>query len=328
MRAAGAFSYGHCVALPGVSRVRTGWGILFAVVALGVGIGVGLLLSDSKKSPDGWVSVKDYGAEGDGSTDDRKAIQEAFDDAPSGGTVVIPPGTYAIGSELNVNKPLVVYAHGATIKATGGMPYMLRYRAGAEGLDTTRVIGHGIQGLTLDMNNKDRRGDDQVVRGLEVRDTWHSRHSVRVTNAYSNMGIYVGPLSPLSRLRGCYYNELNVEVEGGDEAVPGSIGIQLQGERAENASNANVLVGRVQDFETGLKVGPYTDANVLREFDTTNNVVGMDFTYGRTLGYGLWAEGNREQDVIVRSGAKARLDFQTIQKPPRVDPGGELKLYP
>lgn len=56
------------------------------------------------------VSVKDsdYGAVGDGTTDDTTAIQAAIDAAPNGATIYFPPGTYAITSEIRL-KPTLAY---------------------------------------------------------------------------------------------------------------------------------------------------------------------------------------------------------------------------
>ena len=57
------------------------------------------------------VSVKDFGAKGDGSTDDTTAIQSAITYAESnGGTVWFPRGTYNTSSEIVLNKPGIILA--------------------------------------------------------------------------------------------------------------------------------------------------------------------------------------------------------------------------
>ena len=48
------------------------------------------------------VSVKDFGAKGDGSTDDAVAIQAAIDSIQNGGIVFFPKGTYIIGTSLGI----------------------------------------------------------------------------------------------------------------------------------------------------------------------------------------------------------------------------------
>ena len=49
------------------------------------------------------INVKDYGAMGNGSTDDTAAINRAITACPSGGTVNVPDGTYMINALLSVN---------------------------------------------------------------------------------------------------------------------------------------------------------------------------------------------------------------------------------
>lgn len=57
------------------------------------------------------INVRDYGATGDGITDDTAAIQAAIDSATSGGGIIFPRGIYKVSS-------LKIKAHGVTL--TGG----------------------------------------------------------------------------------------------------------------------------------------------------------------------------------------------------------------
>ena len=62
------------------------------------------------------VSVKDFGATGDGVTDDTVAIQAALD---SGATkVLIPKGTYLLTDQLNPAESQIINGYGATLKWT------------------------------------------------------------------------------------------------------------------------------------------------------------------------------------------------------------------
>jgi hypothetical protein len=49
------------------------------------------------------VSVKDFGAVGDGVTDDTAAIQAAINSIPSGGVIYLPVGTYLTSGSININ---------------------------------------------------------------------------------------------------------------------------------------------------------------------------------------------------------------------------------
>ena len=107
------------------------------------------------------VSVKDFGAVGDGVADDTAAIQASID-AGEGRTVLIPKGTYLISSTLNISVSGVnligsslaqgvfgdTTEKGATLKWTGGANPMITILVG--GGNQAAKSGGSIQKLKLD----------------------------------------------------------------------------------------------------------------------------------------------------------------------------------
>ena len=57
------------------------------------------------------VSVKDFGAVGDGVTDDTAAIQSAVNDA-AGKSLYVPSGTYRLDSNVTVSSQLLMFGDG------------------------------------------------------------------------------------------------------------------------------------------------------------------------------------------------------------------------
>ncbi|MEI9851923.1 MAG: glycosyl hydrolase family 28-related protein [Sphingomonas sp.] len=71
----------------------------------------------ARRPAEGWVSVRDFGAKGDGTTIDTPAINKAIEHAAArgGGTVWFPPGTYACFTIRLKSNITVHLDNGATI---------------------------------------------------------------------------------------------------------------------------------------------------------------------------------------------------------------------
>lgn len=92
---------------------------------------------------DDWVSVKDFGAVGDGSTDDTAALNLAFTNA---GNILIPPGTYKTSSsKLKIRSNTSIIAYGASIDMYEG--------AFGRGVLIDAATDVTISGLTVNMKD-------------------------------------------------------------------------------------------------------------------------------------------------------------------------------
>lgn len=127
------------------------------------------------------ISVKDFGATGDGVTDDRAAIQSAIDtvNGEGGGTIFFPRGTYLIDTGSGVNG-ITVYASNITLLGAGRGATIIKRKD--QSVDSTAdhlvIIGEGTTNPAVDITLT-----NMTIDGNQVNQSLTGPHNIRVENA-------------------------------------------------------------------------------------------------------------------------------------------------
>lgn len=155
------------------------------------------------------VSVKDFGAVGNGIADDTAAIAAAIAATPSGGTLFFPPGTYLGWLIVRKNNVTIMGAGSAstTIKIPNGATYTQPKEAGGTITGVPSCIEVGdlamgnlagaytnirVQGFTLDGNKTNTTAPTADVLGLGLNFTNASYCSFDDIRAINCHGVGIG----------------------------------------------------------------------------------------------------------------------------------------
>jgi hypothetical protein len=136
------------------------------------------------------VNVKDFGATGDGVTDDTTAIQAALNSLiPNGGVLFFPQGTYLITSSLNVPSMVNLYGEGKQISKilTNNSINLLSF-------SNENTYGTFIEYLWLYGNGSSNGIYCDATTELDahvlIRDCRFENHSNGITNGSGNYALF------------------------------------------------------------------------------------------------------------------------------------------
>lgn len=204
------------------------------------------------------VNAKDYGATGDGATDDAAAINRAVDVLVSrgGGMLLFPEGTYIIGTpiKLRSNVAYVGLGWSSIIKQKAGVTAVNLFGEATPVAAQSNII---IRDLAIDGNraNCDFPADDADGNAIRCNQVSHSR--------FLNLYIH--------------------------DTVFNAISLY-------NASNDNLVENnRIEDVgKVGVPPGAYTHCAVFMEFGANRNAI-VHNRVQTTRQYGIWI-GARDAD--------------------------------
>lgn len=125
-------------------------------------------------------TVKDYGAIGDGSTDDSQSIQDAINNCGESELLYFPYATYIIDTPLEINKSIKINLCGSTIKSRYDIGTLIKIKA----LDTNLIQDLSIEHGKIDLN---------LVSyiGLSIKDCAHFSINNLIIVGFKKNGILI-----------------------------------------------------------------------------------------------------------------------------------------
>lgn len=285
---------------------------------------LGLYAFNSASMP--WVPVThpNFGAKGDGTTDDSDAIQAAIDSLPvEGGIIFFPRGTYYLASALSfTSKPNIVFL-GAGSAGWGGNAD----NAGTSRLITDQAIwlfdigpasGSAIPGGPhfAGLSFEDRSASSIALGAIRIKHCQHVQvQDIAIANFKTGYGIYFdgtggsldavqyGSLKDVKCRK--VYKGISVQggsmqfvVEGGHFTAPdspnytGSIGIEIAAGPNARADTWKIINPSLESYETGIALRGTIGVRIAARIENTDVTSKYDAT-------GVLIEGTADFNALA-----------------------------
>lgn len=282
----------------------------------------GNLASTNKYLEDISINVKDFGAVGDGITDDTNAIQNAIASVggSGGGVVYVPSGTYKVSSLLLWTGVLLMGSDKeSTIIKNDGVSTDPLIKLGGNGTRNASV-----ENMTLNGNSTSSHGlyliyftngsyinNVDIVNcqvGLYISKCWYANFSnMRITDCGTSMELD----TTVEAINGVTFENIYCNrATSYNQYIHGSYGIQAVsfiGCTFENSSNYGTLMDNITYYMASINyTGCYWEGNAKASiYINSNNIRTISFNschmYIPSGGYGIYSKANKliVQDVFM-----------------------------
>lgn len=228
------------------------------------------------------TNVLDYGATGDGSTDDYAAIQAAIDATPTGGQVVFPPGEYQISDQLVISGK-----NSITLGGYGGNSTpVIRWIGAADSTKSIIKIYRSsyctVQNLLLHCLQANKPGYGVRITSGGAGVTQGNKVKNCTINYVSQFGVYIGNSDntdqsvDLNTIESCFI----------DLCTVGSISIHGANINLTKITRGSYAIGS----RCAIEVGTFTRGVYINEclpFDTVDNNTAVGWLYVQNKFTGL-----------------------------------------
>lgn len=256
-----------------------------------------------------FISVKDFGAKGDGITDDTPAFQAAVDAAGWGGKVYIPKPVkdYKLKSPVYIRGPLTLQGYGGSTVARRDMPRILvdgyfdafvlvptldgfRFEYGISGVNICDLM---IEGPGIDTRGKCGITVDTTINNgvYHVRECCFERNHIRymdygfkingvcyLNEWYSNRVLWSGTGCEVDKVPGATEGASDQSRFFGNEFVLNNVGLRLSTEG--NMGSHTIMGNTISEGNAGLVIGSHTQACIIGNQIESNAWYGIGMTIG------------------------------------------------
>ncbi|MGE5644317.1 MAG: right-handed parallel beta-helix repeat-containing protein [Acidobacteriota bacterium] len=280
------------------------------VGALGAGMWMPAAAAASDTPAAGLLDVRQFGAKGDGKTDDTRAIQKTIDAAAGqGGAVFVPPAVYAC-SELRLRPRVALVGVPAwNYRGGGGSTLKLIDDKAASLVNITGADGATIDGLSLEGGELGKQ-----IHGILLDKPDYGKHEDAFRIERCQVARFSGDGVRLSRVWCFSIRHSMIAYSGGDGVrCIGWDGFLMDNWFSGNGGAGFAGRGSASITLTGNRIEWNRDAGILASGGSHYNITGNYIDRSGTSAIHLAESGKCSQmtitgNLIYRSGKHAELD--------------------